>query len=176
MAGAWPGVFALFWKWKSDSCYLTKFAWRSAKFTKKAALLIWFSTPYFTFGNGTRIDSVFRMSVVNARVIWGRPCLPSLTNIWKRRDRNENRCGIRHIATVLRRYQFSPSWQMFTALATGQTTETATEVAYFMESDQEYAAQRSMSDSPLIPAQAHKSNGAIATSAIGKERQWFTVT
>ena len=39
------------------------------------------------------------------------------------------------IATVLRSYHFSPSWQTFTALARGKTTETATEVAYFMVSD-----------------------------------------
>ena len=32
-------------------------------------LLIRLSTRYLTFGNGTRLDSVFRMSVVNARVI-----------------------------------------------------------------------------------------------------------
>ena len=36
---------------------------------------------------------------------------------------NENRCGICHISTVLRRYTF-------TALATYITTETATEQAY----------------------------------------------
>ena len=89
--------------------------------------------------------------------------VPSLTNIWKRHDRNENRCLIRHIATVLRRYQFCPSRQKFTALATDKTTETAPEVAYFMESDQDY-----------VRLAAYRGAGAYAQSIFsttGQSRQ-----
>ena len=40
-------------------------------------------------------------------------------------DRNENRCGIRHVSTVLHRCTF-------TDLTTYKTTETATEQAYIL--------------------------------------------
>ena len=75
--------------------------------------------------------------------------------LWKRHE-----CDSFHVftmtvaATVLRPNHFSPSWQTFTALETGKSTETATKQAHCMVCD--CCLTRILSDSALIAAQARR--------------------
>ena len=151
MAGAWLCVCALFWEWNVDSCHLTNFAWRSAKLRRRLHWTLITDTVTYTLSYFWKWNS-FRFSFPNVRAKCSSCMRPSmypfinkhLEATWLKfehiywYDRNENRCRIRNIAIMLRRYHFSPSSQICTALATGKTMETATEVACFMVSDWDY--------------------------------------